>query len=89
MKLETGPENHAGQTAGRAWLRDLEASADARCGGGLARQGRQPSPTRSCPTKTPGQAAARQLSDEAFQRAWAEGQAMSLEEALAYAWEDA
>jgi hypothetical protein len=41
------------------------------------------------PYEDPGQAAARQLSDEAFQRAWAEGQAMSLEEALAYAREDA
>jgi predicted ATPase len=37
----------------------------------------------------PGQAAARQLSDDAFQRAWAEGKAMSLEEAQAYAAEEA
>jgi hypothetical protein len=41
------------------------------------------------PYEDPGQAAARQLTDEAFQRAWAEGQAMSLVEALAYAREDA
>jgi predicted ATPase/class 3 adenylate cyclase len=41
------------------------------------------------PYEDPGQAAARQLSDEAFKRAWAEGQAMSLVEALAYAREDA
>jgi len=41
------------------------------------------------PFEDPGQAAAGQLSDEAFQRAWAEGQAMSLEEALAYALEEA
>jgi predicted ATPase/class 3 adenylate cyclase len=41
------------------------------------------------PYEDPVQTAARQLSDEAFQRAWAEGQAMSLEEALAYAREDA
>jgi tetratricopeptide (TPR) repeat protein len=33
----------------------------------------------------PGKAAARHLSEDAFQRAWAEGQSMSLEEALAYA----
>jgi predicted ATPase/class 3 adenylate cyclase len=41
------------------------------------------------PYEDPGQSAARHLSDDAFQRAWAEGQAMSLEEALAYAGEDA
>lgn len=41
------------------------------------------------PFEDPGRAAARQLSDEAFQRAWAEGQKMSLEEALAYAVEEA
>jgi predicted ATPase/class 3 adenylate cyclase len=40
------------------------------------------------PYEDPGEVAARQLSDDAFQRAWAEGQAMSLEEALAYARED-
>jgi tetratricopeptide (TPR) repeat protein len=37
------------------------------------------------PFEDPGRAAARELSDEPFQRAWAEGQTMSLEEALAYA----
>lgn len=41
------------------------------------------------PYEDPGQAAARQLSGDAFQRAWAEGQAMSLEEALSYARENA
>lgn len=41
------------------------------------------------PFEDPGQAAARQLSDDAFQRAWTEGQDMSLEEALAYAGEEA
>jgi tetratricopeptide (TPR) repeat protein len=40
------------------------------------------------PFEDPGQAAARQLNDDAFQRAWAEGKAMSLEEALAYAGEE-
>jgi predicted ATPase/class 3 adenylate cyclase len=37
----------------------------------------------------PGKAAARQLSDEAFQRAWTAGQSMSLEEALAFGMGDA
>ncbi|MGH9169021.1 MAG: tetratricopeptide repeat protein, partial [Acidimicrobiia bacterium] len=41
------------------------------------------------PFEDPGQAAARRLSDEVFQRAWTEGQALSLEEALAYALEEA
>lgn len=37
----------------------------------------------------PGQATARHLGDDAFQRAWVEGQAMGLEETLAYVSEDA
>jgi len=41
------------------------------------------------PDEAPGQAAARKLDDEVFERAWAEGEAMSLEEALAYSKEDA
>jgi predicted ATPase/class 3 adenylate cyclase len=41
------------------------------------------------PFEDPAQVAAEQLSHAAFQRAWAEGQAMSLEEALAYAAEEA
>jgi predicted ATPase/class 3 adenylate cyclase len=41
------------------------------------------------PYEDPARAAARKLDDEAFQRAWSEGQAMTLEEALAYSREDA
>jgi len=46
-------------------------------------------PQAFMPYEDPAEVAARELGDEAFQRAWAEGQAMSLEEALAYAREDA
>jgi hypothetical protein len=46
-------------------------------------------PEAFIPYEDPGMAAVRRLSDEAFQRAWTRGPAMSLEEALAYAREDA
>lgn len=40
------------------------------------------------PYEDPAVAAARELPDDAFQQAWADGQAMSLEHALAYAAEE-
>jgi hypothetical protein len=43
-----------------------------------------PVPEPFFPYEGPGQAAARQLSNENFEPAWAEGQAMTLAEALAY-----
>jgi hypothetical protein len=71
----TGPAR-AGRPAGRR-------------GGGLAQHGERPDSRAFIPYEDPGMAAARRLSDEAFQRAWTRGPAMSLEEALAYAREDA
>jgi hypothetical protein len=72
--------NQLGQHERAARLAGAEAAWRDKVGGRV--------PDAFFPYEDPGQAAARQLNDEAFQRAWAEGQAMSLEEALAYARED-
>jgi tetratricopeptide (TPR) repeat protein len=72
--------NQLGQHERAARLAGAEAAWRGKVGGRV--------PEAFFPYEDPSQAAARQLSDEAFQRAWAEGQAMSLAEALAYARED-
>jgi hypothetical protein len=73
--------NQLGQHERAARLAGAEAAWRGKVGGRV--------PDAFFPYEDPGQAAARQLNDEAFQRAWAEGQGMSLVEALAYAREDA
>lgn len=73
--------NQLGQHERAARLAGAEAAWRGKVGGRV--------PEAFFPYEDPGQAAGRQISDEAFQRAWAEGQAMSLAEALAYAREDA
>jgi hypothetical protein len=73
--------NQVGQHERAARLAGAEAAWRGKVGGRV--------PDAFFPYEDPGQGAARHLSDETFQRAWAEGQAMSLVEALAYAREDA
>jgi tetratricopeptide (TPR) repeat protein len=80
LRFLSGVANQLGQHERAARLAGAEAAWRGKIGGRV--------PNAFFPYEDPGQAAARQLSDEVFKRAWAEGQAMSLEEALAHATEE-